>query len=271
MARVLLTGARGYLGSAVAAALEAAGHDWAPLDTRLAAIAPASLEADCVIHCAGALRHQPDRLQADNVDGTRHLLDGLRGPCRVLLASSRSVYGAAPGQDCDETSAPDPRDDYGRSKHAAEQLLLASGRPVLCGRLGTLFGRAPRGDCPCLPNVALRRWRQGEPVRLVAQDLAVDYLAVGDAARLLVQLSQRPWPAPVLNLPGPRRSLHALMETLAGAARRHGLAAVLTHDHPGAPAWPLLRSERLEQWLPDFRHAGADKVASAWLEGDGTG
>ncbi len=262
---ILLTGERGYLGSAVAAALDAAGLAWAPLGRRLAQIAPGSLPADAVIHCAGALRHQADRLQQDNVDGTAQLLAGLRGNGRVLFASSRSVYGAAPGALCRETDVPQPRDDYGRSKHAAEQLLQASGRPVLCCRLATLFGAAPRGQCPALPNLALQRWLQGEAVQLVAEDFDVDYLAVTDAARALVQLVQQPWPDSLLNVPGPRRSLHALMQDMAGVARAQGLDARLGFDHPGGASWPLLDGERLRQWLPQLRYTPDPDIAAAWL------
>lgn len=262
---ILLTGERGYLGSAVAAALDAAGLVWQPLATRLEHIEPGSLQADVVIHCAGALRHRADRLQRDNVEGTARLLAGLRGEGRVLFASSRSVYGAGAGALCRETDAPQPRDDYGRSKHAAEQLLLASGRPVLCSRLTTLFGTAPRGDCPALPNVALRRWLHGEVVQLVGDDFEVDYLAVTDAARALVQLSQRAWGDSVLNLPGPARGLHALMRDMASAAHAQGLDAELRFDHPGGASWPRLDGGRLQQWLPGFDYTPDGEIAAAWL------
>jgi nucleoside-diphosphate-sugar epimerase len=267
VATVLLTGAHGYLGSAVAAALDAARIDWAALRPRLEDIAPGSLRAQCVIHCAGALRHQGERLQRDNVQGTLRLLDGLRGGgARVLYASSRSVYGAAPGALCDETMAPSPNDDYGRSKWAAEEALRASGHAVLCCRLATLWGAAPRGDSPALPNLALRRWRDGEAMSLVAQDFEVDYLAVADAARALVLLASQPWPADAtINLPGPRQRLHPLMAALARAARRHGLAATLRHDHTGGARWLLLQGERLRDCLPHFRHSDDEQVATAWL------
>jgi len=266
MAAVLLTGANGYLGSAVAAELTRQRIAWSPLAGRLQDIPAASLAPDCVIHCAGALRHQAERLQHDNVLGTARLLAGLRTPARIVFASSRSVYGAPAGALCAESDEPAPRDDYGRSKYAAEQLLRDSGLPTLCSRLSTLFGAAPRGDCPALPNLALRRWQRGEPVQLVAGDFEVDYLAVGDAARLLVALAQQPqWPADVLNLPGPQRGLHALMQQLAGAARQQDLPAALHHDHPGAGVWPRLDGARLRAWLPDFRFSSDADVAAAFL------
>lgn len=264
MATILLTGASGYLGSAVAAALDAADAEWAPLGTRLEGIAPGSLSVDCVIHCAGALRAQPERLEHDNVQGTARLLAGLRGRPRVLFASSRSVYGAEAGQACSEADACAPRDDYGRSKFAAETLLRASGLPVLCCRLATLFGPAPRGHCPALPNLAWQRWQLGQAVQLVHEDFEVDYLAVHDAARLLVALAAAPWPADALNLPGPARGLHALMQALADAARTRGQQAGITHDHAGAARWPRLDGRRLRQWLPDFRHTSDAEVGRTW-------
>lgn len=269
MADILLTGAGGYLGSAVAAALDAAGADWAPLGTRLEAITPGSLSAHCVIHCAGALRARPERLQHDNVQGTAHLLAGLRDRPRVLFASSRSVYGAEAGLLCAETHTPTPRDDYGRSKFAAEQLLRASGLPVLCCRLATLFGPAPRGHCPALPNLAWQRWQHGEAVHLVPDDFEVDYLAVSDAARLLVALATTPWPCDAVNLPGPVRSVHTLMRALAGVARTQGLKAELAYDHAGSAVWPRLDGRRLQQWLPAFRHSSDAEVGRAWLQAGG--
>lgn len=267
MATVLLTGARGYLGSAVAAELAARGIAWAPLAGRLQAVQPVSLDAPVVIHCAGALRHQPQRWLADNVAATQHLLAGLRVPARLVFASSRSVYGAAPGQRCSEDIPPAPLDGYGASKFAAEQALCGSGHAVLCCRLPTLFGAAPAGDCPSLPNAVLRRWLAGETVHLVPQDIEVDYLAVGDAARLLVALALRPaWPADAINLPGPARGLHTLMRAMAGAAAAQGLPAGLAFDHPAAAAWPLLDGKRLRAWLPEYRPSDDAEVAATWLQ-----
>jgi hypothetical protein len=76
-------------------------------------------------------------------------------------------------------------------------------------RLTTLFGPAPRGACPSLPNLAMQSFCEGKTVRLVQRDVEVDYLAVSDAARLLVELALQPLiTAPVINLAGRPRSLH---------------------------------------------------------------
>lgn len=266
MVRLLLTGERGYLGSAVAARLSALGLPWAPVPGRLDLLAPASLEADLAIHCAGALRHQPERLARDNVQASARLAAALPASARIVFASSRSVYGAPPGTWCRETDALEPTDDYGRSKLAAEAALRASGRPVLCVRLSTLFGAAPAGDCPSLPNQSLRRWRAGETVHLLADDMPVDYLAVQDAAARLVDLALLPqWPTDALNLPGPVRGLHALMQALATAARGAGLAAPLAFDHPGAARWPGQDGSRLAGWLPGARYSADEDVAADWL------
>lgn len=273
MAACLLTGERGYLGSAVAAELRAQGLAWTAVPGRIEQLAPGSLAAMTqpgtpitLIHCAGALRHQPERLQRDNVQASAALAAALPPDARVLFASSRSVYGAPAGHWCHETDATTPVDDYGRSKLAAERALLARAVPGLAVRLSTLFGAAPSGDCPSLPNQALRRWCQHEAVHLLREDMPVDYLAVQDAAVALVALARMPeWPDTAVNLPGPQRGLHVLFEGLAAAARARGLTARIAFDHPGTPRWPGQHGQRLQRWLPGFQYRADGDVAADWL------
>ena len=252
---ILLTGAQGYLGSAVAAWLDHLHLDWIPLVGRLEQLAPASLSQAVVIHCAGALRHRPDAWQVSNVVGMERLLAALRGPARMVMVSSRSVYGPVPlGTQLSEDAPLAPRDGYGASKLAAENLLRDSPHRGISARLTTLFGQAPRGDCRSLPNVAMQTFHRQGVVRLVRQDVAVDYLSVADAARLLVELALRPDIAvPVLNLAGPPRSLHGLIETMADVhAGASGHRPSLAYDFAAGHAWPILDATLLSRLLPDF-------------------
>ncbi len=255
MARILLTGARGYLGSAVAARLDALAQDWEPLATRLEQVSPSSLTHSVVIHCAGALRNRPGDWQRSNVDGMGQLLAGLREPARVVLASSRSVYGPASADTrLAESFVLAPRDGYGASKLTAEQLLRDSVHMGIRARLTTLFGQAPQGACPSLPNLAVQSFFAGKTVHLVHRDVEVDYLAVADAARLLVALALQPAiTAPVINLAGPPRSLHGLMQALAKVyAEASGAVPSLAYDFAAGPAWPCLDTGLLARLLPDF-------------------
>lgn len=264
---VLLTGASGYLGSAVAARLTALGIAWQALPTRLEDIAPASLAQTTVIHCAGALRQRPADWQRVNVEGMARLLAGLRAPARLVFASSRAVYGApfpagaGMPPPWSEAAATLPQDGYGTSKLLAENLLRDSGHAGISCRLATLFGAAPRGDCPSLPNRALQAFRTGRTLRLLAQDIEVDYLAVGDAARLLVAIAQRAdITEPAINLAGPRRSLHALIAALADACTSSA-AADIVHDYPPGPVWPCLDTRLLRRLLSGFVYSD-DRAAT---------
>lgn len=255
MARILLTGARGYLGSAVAARLDALAQDWEPLATRLEQVPPSSLAHSVVIHCAGALRHRPGDWQRSNVDGMAHLLAGLREPARVVLASSRSVYGPASAEArLSESFTLAPRDGYGASKLAAENLLRDSVHVGICVRLTAVFGHAPQGACPSLPNQAMQSFCAGRTVRLVQHDVEVDYLAVADAARVLVEIALQPLiTAPVINLAGRPRSLHGLIQTLAQVyAETSGAVPSLAYDFAAVQGWPCLDTGLLARLLPGF-------------------
>lgn len=265
---ILLTGANGYLGSAVAVRLDQLRLDWTPLSTRLEQLAPASLSPAVVIHCAGALRHRPDDWQRSNVDGFRCLLAALRSPARIVMVSSRSVYGPATASTrLSEDGALAPGDGYGASKLAAEKLLRDSRHLGISARLTTLFGHAPRGDCRSMPNVAMQTFHRQGVVRLVRQDVAVDYLAVADAARLLVELALRPdIAAPVVNLAGPPRSLHGLIGTLAEAyAGASGHLPTLVYDFAAGHEWPILDTTLLNRLLPDFAPVDDRVTAVAML------
>ncbi len=150
--RVLITGASGFVGSHLVAALRERGHEAVrterhaaedsllldvtrPLEVRetLARVRP-----DAVAHLAAqafvpASLADPEATFAVNATGTLHLLEAVRlaqsagVKPRVLVVSSADVYGAqAPGAyPLRETVAPLPSSPYAASKVAAEALTLA--------------------------------------------------------------------------------------------------------------------------------------------------
>ena len=75
---ILLTGAKGFLGSWIAKDLEARGIEWRPLNVRLHEIGTVELrDISTVIHCAAKIPEMdiPDESYwTTNVDGTDHLL-----------------------------------------------------------------------------------------------------------------------------------------------------------------------------------------------------
>ena len=154
--KLLLTGATGQIGGAVARALAARGDDvrclvrdpdraahLAPLELITGDITdPSSLGAavagrEAVLHLAGFVSfHKRDRplLERINVDGTRYLIDAAAdaGVGRFLMTSSIAALGwVAGGGEGDETTAYNWQGDdiaYFDTKRAAQEAVLAHRR-----------------------------------------------------------------------------------------------------------------------------------------------
>lgn len=147
--RVLVTGATGLLGQALARSLLAEGvavrvllrHSAAEarglgLEVALGdlrqpeTLAPALEGIDCVYHCAG-LMHPPPGEEQDlarvNAEGTAALARqaAAAGVRRFVFVSSVSVYGEGPLVDVSEDHPTSPEAAYGMSKRAAEESLAS--------------------------------------------------------------------------------------------------------------------------------------------------
>jgi nucleoside-diphosphate-sugar epimerase len=152
--RVGVTGAQGYVGSAVAAAFAQAGHHVVAFARRpngvyehrkyeLTAPVPADLLGgiDVLIHCAydWTPRTWDDVIRV-NVEGTRRLLETtVAAGARFILISSVSAFDGT-------------RQLYGNSKLAAERITLEAGGNVV--RLGTVYGGANGGIFGLLLRIA---------------------------------------------------------------------------------------------------------------------
>lgn len=156
--RVLVTGAFGFVGTAVVSRLAEAGHHVVALTrggsdadrpTTAAAevlygdvlkpsnMVEAVVGADAVCHLAALTRvresfDHPDRYFAVNADGTRNLMEAaldearrLEKPLRFVHASTGAVYGTPETQPITEDTTPAPTNPYGESKLAADTQLLS--------------------------------------------------------------------------------------------------------------------------------------------------
>jgi len=152
--RVLVTGASGFLGGAVAAAIVAAGHEVRCFQRRPSGVAgatdalgsitePADVAAavagiDAIVHLAAkvSLAGPPAEFETVNVGGTSTLIDAARaaGVQRLVFVSSPSVAHSGASITGTDALPADParaRGDYARTKAAAELLALAADSPEL--------------------------------------------------------------------------------------------------------------------------------------------
>lgn len=152
--RVLVTGASGFLGRAVAAAIVAAGHEVSCFQRRPSGVAGARdllgsvteaqdlrhavVGMDAVVHLAAkvSLAGDPAEFEAVNVEGTRSLLAAAAdaGVSRFVFVSSPSVAHAGASIIGSDAGLADPvsaRGDYARTKASAELLALDADSPIM--------------------------------------------------------------------------------------------------------------------------------------------
>ncbi|MFC5065805.1 NAD-dependent epimerase/dehydratase family protein [Actinomycetospora atypica] len=174
--RVVVTGAGGFVGSVVARAFAAAGHEVVGF-ARSASRVPAGVEAfvgdvldeaavaavvggaDLVCHLAARVRVRESRTDPlgywrTNLGGTRSVLAALPAHARLVLASTCAVH-AVSDDPIDEDAPLAPANPYAASKLAAELLArdvaLAGGPGVVCLRAFNVAGPGDRDMSRVVP------------------------------------------------------------------------------------------------------------------------
>lgn len=212
--RILITGATGFLGGHVLAAVQAAGHvacatarsgGQVAVDLAAPGMADAVVEAlrpDVVLHLAAMARVadcelDAERAQRVNVDVAARLAQ--RFGARLLAVSTDLVFDgrSAPYAATDPVS---PLSAYAATKAAAEERVrLLGGRVV---RLPLLFGPDARARGA---TASLRRtWQSNDRAVLFTNEYRTP-LHAGDAARALVGLAVDPSGPVLVHLAGPER------------------------------------------------------------------
>ncbi len=236
MARVLITGGAGFIGSHTAERLSACGHHVTVIDDfssgaranlatafgdmavvvadvrdAAAMAAVCSRQAyDAVIHLAAiasvtASVRDPLGSQAVNLGGVASVLEAARqaGIRRVVLASSAAVYGSAPALPCDERALPAPCSPYAAQKAAAELLgaayRSAFGMETVALRYFNVYGpRQPSGSpYSGLIAQAAARLRAGEMLTIDGDgEQTRDFIHVQDVATVNERAALGPYPGP---------------------------------------------------------------------------
>jgi len=220
--RVLVTGATGFIGRAVAAALTRAGHAVVRGGRAAPASAPAGetwigygdigpdtrwdqalTDIDVVVHTAG-LAHQPDAAPASaapgqfelvNVEGTSRLAAAAAkaGVRRLVLVSSALVQGpSSPGRPFTEEDPPTPNGVYARSKLASETRLLEAARDSAMAwvilRPPMVYGPGAGGNFPRLVKLV----RTGLPLPLGAATAAKSFVGIDNLVDAIVRCVSHP-------------------------------------------------------------------------------
>jgi dihydroflavonol-4-reductase len=254
--RVLVTGATGFVGGAVAcrlvrdgydvrglarpsadvARLVAAGIDVVPGDVRdPGSLALAMRGCSHVIHLAAAKSGPSALLHDVNVRGTANVLDAAREADvqRVVFGSTLGVHGFVTGQALDERTAARPNTPYRLSKWRAEEAVHAAhervGAPVVIARISTVIGRGARGWLPLARGIAAGR------MRLIGDGAnSIDLVPIDDLTDGLIRCALAP------SIEGRRYVLGAgASSTMAGFAASIAGVLGVPAPRPGLPAAPF--------------------------------
>jgi len=223
----LITGAAGFLGSALANQLAREGHQVRGIDD-LSTGDPQSLspdvhftrgdvndrpklwtllqEVDVVYHLAARVSVQesvlyPRDYNAVNVGGTVALMEAIRdvGVRRVALVSSGAVYGDLGDQPLKESLIPNPRSPYAVSKLAAEYYVRTIGGlwgiETVILRVFNAYGpgqHLPASHPPVVPYFLRQALRGGTLVLHGDGSQTRDYVYVDDVVSALVAAATAP-------------------------------------------------------------------------------
>ena len=220
----LITGAAGFLGTALCNRLAREGHSVRGLDD-LSTGDPNGLspevhftrgdvndrpklwtllqDVDCVYHLAARVLVSesvlyPREYNQVNVGGTVTLMEAMRdvGVKRVVFTSSGAVYGEQDVQPVPEDCRPNPQSPYAVSKLAAEYYVNTIGRlskiETVCLRVFNAYGpgqHLPAAHAPVVPNFLKQALANGTLVLHGSGKQTRDYVYVDDVVNALVAAS----------------------------------------------------------------------------------
>lgn len=225
--RFLITGAAGFIGSALANRLASEGHMVWGMDD-LSTGDPKKLsesvkfirgdvndrsklwtllqEVDCVYHLAARVIVPesvlyPREYNQVNVGGTVTLMEAMRdvGVSRVVFASSGTVYGNQPEQPVNESAIPNPRSPYAVSKLAAEYYVKTIGNlwgiETVCLRIFNAYGpgqNLPGVHTPVIPGFLNQAWQNGTLVIHGDGNQTRDFVYIDDVVSAMAAAATAP-------------------------------------------------------------------------------
>ena len=286
MKRYLVSGGAGFIGSHLADAILAQGHEVVVLDNfssgKRANLAstqaltviegdirnPAQWEyrvgrVDAIVHLAALISgydslSDPDAYEDVNLRGLQRTIEFAvaTGVKRIVFASSSTVYGNQEGVALTEITLPDPLTVYALTKLAGEHLLRLYGQMhgfTHCSlRLFNVYGPRQATDHP-YANVTCKfshAAANGLPVKLYGDgEQSRDFIYVGDVVRAILAVLDE--------------SSQSLYNVGTGSVARINDLLTELGEISGAP----LVTEQCGPWLNDIRSIQADPSRSKNKDG----
>lgn len=262
MARFLVVGAGGMLGTDVVLALVQRGHEVLAPDEHEFDITHAESSAQLAVGAFGTLDAVVNLAAYTAVDAAEHDIDkayganalgpGLLGRgaamagVRVVHISTDYVFDGGKGSAYTEDDPTNPLGIYGKSKRDGEEGLRASGADAVILRTSWLYG--PHGKS--FPRSILAAARAGKSLRVVSDQYGTPTYTA-DLAEVIADVLEKPdLPAGVYHAAGPDvvSWFEVAKAVLAAAGLDVPVEAIATADWPTdapRPAFSALDSSKL--------------------------
>jgi nucleoside-diphosphate-sugar epimerase len=289
MSRILVTGASGFVGSAVIAALAKDGHAVRAAVRRSTRDFPDSIELvqhgdlaepvdwspvllgiDFVIHLAG-IAHIGPRVGATLYDRVNHLATAQLAKAAaqasidrfVFMSSIRAQSGPAADHALTERDPPAPTDAYGRSKLAAEQAIREAGLSFTILRPVLIYGAGVKGNLAMLARAA------ATPLPLPVKDfvnrrslLGIDNLI--SALTFMLSSPNTIGETYVVADPGMALKLGDIITTIRQAKGRRPFLMPMSTDYLEWPLRALGRNDVWDRIGGNLRVDPAKLIAAGW-------
>lgn len=267
--RVLVSGARGMLGSDVALELSKCGHDVVAADREQLDISRPDAVAqipggtfgtlDWCVNCAAytavdQAEASPDEAIAVNALGAGYLASACAiAGVRLLHVGTDFVFDGSNTRPYREDDPPAPLGIYGQTKLEGEEAVLASSPMAVVVRTAWLFG--PNGRS--FPRTMIEAWKAGKNLRVVA-DQRGSPTYTGHLASVLCAAMGANLPGGIYHAAGPSEMTWHDLATLAiGTYEREILGrttipqieAISTEQYPTParrPKYSVLDSSKLQ-------------------------
>jgi UDP-glucose 4-epimerase len=297
LAKCLVTGSRGGIGSHLCERLKADGHEVYGLDLKSGAhhdirlsynveIAFQGFKPDWVFHLAALADivpsiEDPANYHRTNVDGTVNVLEASRkhGVQRFIYAASSSCYGKFPFTPTSELEPADPQYPYALTKWIGEQYVLHYSKVYGLGavslRLFNVYGPGFRtnGAYGAVLGVFLAQLANNAPLTLVGDGHQMrDFTYVTDVCDAMVRAASSKFSGAVFNVGSGRpQRITKLIELLGSPP------TVSLPDRPGEPRITHADTSRISDllhWFPQInfkegvaimlKHLDSYKDAPVW-------
>lgn len=240
MAKAVVTGGEGFIGTHLVAALKAEGYDVVAFDKKNGddiqnadAIAAACVGAQYVFHTAALPRVQysiehPVETHDANITGTLNVLLAAKdaGVEKVVYSASSSAYGDSPVLPLVETLPANPKSPYGLQKYVGELYCRMFSEvfnlPTVSLRYFNVYGPGadPNGAYALVVAKFIKQRMEGKPMTITGDGTQTrDYTHVRDVVRanMLAAASNTVGKGEVINIgAGNNVSVNTVAELIGG-------------------------------------------------------